>query len=116
MVASEDTSQHVTAAVCPSSVFSISPVSTSHTFRVSSELPVTIHESVGESAQHLTHPVCLGEKERERERERGGGREGEKEGEEREKGWERARRRERKEKERQRERERERERERQMKM
>ena len=102
MVASEDTSQHVTAAVCPSSVFSISPVSTSHTFRVSSELPVTIHESVGESAQHLTHPVCLGEKERKRERERRG-REGEKEGEEREKGWERARRRERKEKERERE-------------
>ena len=101
MVASEDTSQHVTAAVCPSSVFSISPVSTSHTFRVSSELPVTIHESVGESAQHLTHPVCLGEKERKRERERRG-REGEKEGEEREKGWERARRRERKEKERER--------------
>jgi hypothetical protein len=70
VVASEDTSQHVTAAVCPSSVFSISPVSTSHTLRVSSELPVTIHESVGESAQHLIHPVCLGGRERERERER----------------------------------------------
>ena len=106
MVASEDTSQHVTAAVCPSSVFSISPVSTSHTFRVSSELPVTIHESVGESAQHLTHPVCLGEKERKRERERRGERGGERGGREGERVGESEEAREK----------RERERERQMKM